>query len=206
VRFAALGSLLAPPLCWGCGAVAAAGDPLCRPCRATLRWLQADPVALRGLAAWAPLAYEGAARELVRALKFRGAEGLADAMAAPIAANAPDGWLSASALVPVPLHPARRRKRGFNQAERLAAALAERTGLAVADCLARGRGPQQVGRPRAQRAHASGIAAAATVPAAAVLVDDVVTTGGTLATCAAALRDAGCPEIAAVAFARTLAR
>jgi predicted amidophosphoribosyltransferase len=205
VRLAALGSLFAPPLCWGCRAAAPDGDPLCRACRGTLRWLPREPVRLPGLEAWAPLAYEGAARELVRALKFRGAQALADAMAAPIAANADAGILCGS-LVPVPLHPARRRKRGFNQAERLAAALAKRTGLAVADCLSRERAPQQVGRPRGLRAHAAGIAPGGPAPPVAVLVDDVLTTGGTLAACAAALRDAGCSQIAALAFARTLAR
>ena len=52
----------------------------------------------------------------------------------------------------MPLHPARRRRRGFNQAERLARALAERTGLRVADCLRR-RGPRtpQVELGRAER-------------------------------------------------------
>jgi predicted amidophosphoribosyltransferase len=160
----------------------------------------------------------------VRALKFRGAQDLADAMAAPVAANAPPGWLAADAaaaerpppglappgpapvLVPVPLHPARRRRRGFNQAELLARALGTRCGLGVTDCLARERGPQQVGRPQAERAHAGGVRARSAVPERALLVDDVVTTGGTLAACAAALRDAGSLQVAAVAFARTLAR
>jgi ComF family protein len=209
MRLAAIGSLLAPPLCWGCRGAASVGDPLCRTCRATLRWLGPEPVALAGLATWAPLAYEGAARELVRALKFRGAQAVAGAMAAPIAANAPPGWMGADAppvLVPVPLHPARRRRRGFNQAELLARALALRRGLEVADCLARERGPQQVGRPRTERARAGGVRSRGAVPEVALLVDDVVTTGGTLGACGAALRAAGSLQVAAVAFARTLAR
>ena len=44
------------------------------------------------------------------------------------------------------------------------------------------------------------------VPARAVLVDDVVTTGATLAACAAALRAAGCEEVTALVFARTSGR
>src|SRR3954447_7062566 len=117
---------LAPPLCAGCGATAGAAEPLCSTCRRQLRWLPPDPVPLPapapgceppGLAppglAWAPVAYEGGARGLVRALKFKGATRAAGAMAAQIAANAPPRWFAPpAALVPVPLHPARARKRG----------------------------------------------------------------------------------------------
>ena len=78
---------------------------------------------------------EGPARALVRALKFRGALLAADAMASQIAANAPPAVLDRGRLVPVPLHPRRLRRRGFNQAERLAAAISARTGLRVCDCL-----------------------------------------------------------------------
>jgi ComF family protein len=208
---AALVSLLAPPLCWGCGGTARGGDPLCRRCRAGLRWLGPEPVRLGGLEAWAPLAYEGAARALVGALKFRGAEGVAEAMAAPMAASAPAGLLAGAALVPVPVHPARGRARGFNQAERLAASLARRTGLGIADCLARGGPPApQVGRDRAARLHALEGAVEARqgppVPAHALLVDDVITTGATLSACARALRGAGARRVRAVAYARTPGR
>src|SRR5438270_10733470 len=106
-------------------------------------------------------------------------------MAAAIAAGAPSGMLEGGRLVPVPLHPRRLRRRGFNQAERLAAALARRTGLSVADCLERaGPARTQVGRDRAQRlAGVEGTIAlrpGATPPRRAILVDDVATTGATL--------------------------
>ena len=111
--------------------------------------------------------------------------------------------------MPVPLHPARRRRRGYNQAEILARALAQRTGLGVADCLARA-GPRgtQVGRPRAARLAAppGRITARAPPPSEALLVDDVATTGATLAACAEALRSAGAVDVRALAFARTLGR
>lgn len=190
-------------------------------CRRLLRRLPARAVRLAGVPAWAPVGYEGPARELVRALKFRGAVALADAMAAQIAANAPPGLLGEGAtwdpappvLVPVPLHARRSRARGYNQARLLAEALARRTGLATADCLERlGGEGTQVGRGRHERrAGPAGrvimrSAQTARAPARALLVDDVVTTGGTLAACAAALRAAGTREIAALAFARTLGR
>src|SRR4051812_8410177 len=98
--------LLAPPLCAGCGASAGAAEPLCAGCRRELRWLGTEPVELspdpagwgaagsrppggfatRPLLAWAPLAYEGPARGVVRALKFKGARRAASAMAAQIVA------------------------------------------------------------------------------------------------------------------------
>jgi ComF family protein len=214
-----LAQLLAPPLCWGCGGPARRDDPLCGGCRRTLRHLPPEPVKLAGITTWAPISYEGAARELVRGLKFRGAMALADPMAALIVANAPEGFLQPRvrhapvlgppALVPVPLHPARRRRRGFNQAAVLAAALARRTGLVPADCLTRS-GPvaTQVGRPRSERLATppGGMQARAPVPARVVVVDDVATTGATLAASARTLCAAGALEVRAVTFARTLGR
>jgi ComF family protein len=223
VGFQRLIELIAPPLCAACGAGAGRTEPLCGPCRRELRWLP-DVVAVAGLELWAPVAYEGPARGLVRSLKFRGATGAAAVMAAQIAATAPSGLLDRAApeghdgaaidgyaLVPVPLHPRRLRKRGFNQAELLAAAIARRTGDVLAPCLERvGPSATQVGRDRSERLAApSGtvrVHAGAAAPAMAILVDDVVTTGGTLAACASALRDAGTRGVRAVAYARTPGR
>jgi ComF family protein len=207
--------MLIPLLCWGCGGPARRAEPLCTSCRLSLRRLPAHLVLAEGVTLWAPLAYEGPARELVRALKFRGAVGVAEAMAAQVVANAPGGVLDEGLLVPVPLHPSRRRRRGFNQARLLAEAMSRRTGLEIWDRLSRsGPARTQVGRGRRERragpagavhtrGHGEG---GGTVPARAVLVDDVATTGGTLAACAQALRAGGTEEVVAVTFARTLGR
>ncbi len=143
-------SLLAPPLCWGCRGPAGRAGPLCRVCSGTLTRLGPEALPASGVAAFAAVAYEGPARQLVRALKFRAALGVAPAMAAAMVAGAPEGLLApGSALVPVPLHPRRARGRGFNQAEVLARAVARRTGLPVAPVLSRGGGAEsQVGRDR----------------------------------------------------------
>ncbi|HEX6460640.1 MAG TPA: hypothetical protein VF032_17105 [Thermoleophilaceae bacterium] len=206
-------SLLAPPLCLACGGAAQVHQPLCRGCRAGLRWLPPEQPPGVGVPAWAAVSYEGPARALVRALKFRGAVPLADAMAAQMAANAPPRLFEGRSLVPVPMHPARRRRRGFNQAKEIAAALARRSGLPLADCLERpataGRG-SQVGLGREERLGALNgrvrFRAGAPVPLRALLVDDVVTTGATLTACAAALATAGVREVTAIAYARTPGR
>ena len=97
LRLGPLLAALAPPLCWACGGAAPAREPLCRDCRARLRFLDPEPVTLAGVPLWAPVAYDGPARELVRGLKYRGAAGLADALASQIAATAPATLLPRSA-------------------------------------------------------------------------------------------------------------
>lgn len=210
MRLRSLVSLVAPPLCAGCGASAGRVEPLCADCRRALR-RAGDVEVLLGVPVWAAFAYEGGARALVRALKFRGTAAVATTMAAQIAAAAPDELLAGATLVPVPLHPARRRRRGYNQAELLARELAARRELPVADLLSRA-GPRatQVGRTRAERLRAleSTIAVRrdGAQPARALLVDDVITTAATVAACAAALRAAGANVSGAIAYARTLGR
>jgi predicted amidophosphoribosyltransferase len=178
--------------------------------------------------AWAPMAYEGVARQLVAALKFRGALPVATLMAAHVAANLPadvraallparvasdaspgsaiPAEVRAVALVPVPPQPARRRRRGFDPAGELAAALAPRLGLATCACLRRRDREHQLGATRAQRRRAGRLAIElrAPPPRRALLIDDVHTTGATLEACARVLRAGGCEEVIAITYARTL--
>jgi len=222
---AELRAIVVPPVCVACRVVlGAAEEILCPSCRRRLPWL-AGPLCERcGLpapcrpcparraafdASWAPLAHEGVAGTIVRALKYDARLCVADAMAAQLAAGAPNGMLAAgAALVPVPADPARRRARGYAHVELLAAALARRSRLPIARCLHQaGNAPAQAGRRRTERlARQPGIRAVGRAPPAPVLVDDVHTTGATLDACARALRGAGAQRVAAVTYTRALRR
>jgi ComF family protein len=112
-------------------------------------------------------------------------------------------------LVPVPLHPRRERERGFNQAERISAALAEWLGLRHEPraLVRRLDTPSQTGLSAAQRRRNLMGAFAVRRRAAlsgrpVVLVDDVATTGATARACARALRQAGATEVRLVVAAR----
>lgn len=115
----------------------------------------------------------------------------------------------ADVVVPVPLHRARQRTRGFNQARELARHL----GVPVVDALVRTRRtPPQADLPASQR-HANVSAAFAATDAAVrleglvvVLVDDVSTTGATLNACAAPLVAVGVKEVRALTAAHARLR
>ena len=217
-------ALLAPPGCLACrAALAGAGERLCAECTRALPWLRRGcprcalpshrgrpcPAGQAAFPrAWAPVAYEGVARQLVAALKFHAALPAADVMAAHMAANLPASLRDpAAVLVPVPGLPARRRARGFDPARVLTVALARRTERPLTDCLRR-TGPvrRQVGAGRSAR-RAPGridVRVRGSPPPLALLVDDVHTTGATLDACARALVAGGTTVLAAVSYARTL--
>lgn len=149
---------------------------------------------MQGLhAAYAAYRHQGAARSLVMQLKFAYQDEAAAALAAGMAQCFPA--YEYDAMVPVPLHAARERERGGNQAAILCHAVGERVGLPVLDALVRTRATRRQARLDAARRQTNvrdAFAVAGQVEGLRLLVvDDVRTTGATARACAAALTAAG---------------
>jgi ComF family protein len=153
---------------------------------------------------WPALVYDERAALLVHALKYGGRPGLAVALADRLARVLPAAP-GADLVTAVPLHPARRRERGYNQAWRLATALASRLGVpALEDVLVRVRHTPAQARldPERRRRNLAG-AFRVTEPQRyrhrrVLIVDDVVTTGATLEACLGTLTAAGARPVGAV--------
>jgi ComF family protein len=150
---------------------------------------------------------EGWLRAAIRSFKYEGESARAGHLGmllVPVVADLP----AFDALVPVPLHASRERRRGYNQARMIAGVASAEAAIPLLDALARVRAtPQQVGLDAAaRRANVRG--AFAVTPGVAirdarlVLVDDVFTTGSTLGNCAETLVAAGAKWVGAVTLAR----
>lgn len=199
---------LTPPLCDVCG------DPLpsrrglslplarCPRCRR-------HPHAIDRSRAIGP--YDGTLRNVIHALKYDARRSLARPLGRLMSERGAEVLAGASALVPVPLHPSRRRERGFNQAADLARQVGRQALLPVIPTLRRVRATVPQAALPAGRRHenvrdafgATGFGHTAT-GLVIVLVDDVSTTGATLEACARALKAAGVAEVRALTAARVV--
>ncbi len=198
--------LLVPPLCWACRGPAR--DHLCAGCRRALPWIEPLAPRRRGTLLqqhWSPLEYQGPARALVHALKFRSAIALAALMAEQIVgALPPRAFPPDGALVPVPASRMRRRQRGFDQADLLASELSRLVVLPLQRPLKRQAAVAsgQRGLGRSERLSGRGLKVSATREAAVrvVLIDDVCTTGATLELCAKALLAGKTESVSAITY------
>ena len=202
-----------PPWCKRCGQP----EPHFGPCRLCAEW----PAALTVVrsAVW----LTDGAREAVHALKYRGLPRIADDLAAAMVGVAlPTD--EASVLVPIPLAPKRLRERGYNQSEALARALSRLWRIPVVDVLVRSRetATQTALTPETRLANVAGAfamrnakygmrnergrvdSAFRTPNPTFILVDDVFTTGATLAEAARALEQAGARTILGITFGRAV--
>ncbi len=226
--------LLFPRRCGVCGTF---GDFLCAPCVAALPTLTGPrcptcagsrprgdvcPIcaSLGGQtldSLTVAFAFDGGARRLVHRLKYERLSALAAPMGALMAvvpglderiAGGPSlGSRSVDLIIPTPLHPRRRRDRGFNQSALLARAVGARHGVAVdVTTLARVRHTMPQVRTSSAAERGANVAGAFACHGpleglTVMLVDDVATTGATLRACAAALRAAGVRAVHGLVFA-----
>jgi len=189
-----------PPVCPLCGRPAAQ-PRLCSRCRQT-------PLQIDGIRS--VLYFDGALRAAIHALKYRRVQDLAGLLGGIMGDYWRDHPIPADVIAPVPLHPARERARGYNQAALLARGLAEAAELPVRDDLlarVRATAPQVKLGAEARRENVRGAfhcATGATVGLRILLVDDVCTTGATLEACSQALRAGGATAVWALTLARAI--
>jgi predicted amidophosphoribosyltransferase len=187
---------LEPPFCDRCGAPTAWPVARCRECSGRR---------LAFASARAAVAYDDDVRRLVRAWKERGLRRLAADAAGVVTEAVPAP--GADALTFVPPDRARSLERGHHPAERLARELGERWALPVLTLARRTRpAPRQRGLALAHRRRnvAGAFAPAAESPSKIALVDDVFTSGATVAAAASSLRKGGARRVEIVTFARVV--
>ena len=208
--------LLFPPKCPFCGKVREERG-ICPVCRKALPWTEGDQ-GLRslpgGTVCAAPLWYEDLAREGLLRYKFQGISAAAEPLGELIAQCAAERFSGAFDVVTwVPVSRRRLRQRGYDQAQLLAESACRIWGVQPERLLRKiTDNPAQSGltEAAARRANVLGVYEPADPGRIqgrrVLLVDDICTTGATLAECARTLRDAGAVQVVCVAAALTRER
>lgn len=202
-------------LCRGCEDDLPRNAPACRACAMPLAPERGTCETCLGRrpvfdASFAPYRYEFPLVELIHRLKYGGQVAIARLLGSVLARRlAERGVPAADAVVPVPLHPSREAKRGYNQAAEIARFAAEQLRLPVLDRAAmriRNTDEQAALPAIVRRVNVSGAfeVRAGSLPPSVAIVDDVLTTGATADALAAALKRAGCRRVEVWAVARAV--
>ncbi len=157
---------------------------------------------------WGAAQYDGAVGAAIRLYKFRSKARLAQPLAEIMVAFAEMemDFNQYDCLTPVPLYPTRLRERGFNQSLLLAGALSDAFGVETNQSLVRIRPTRAQSRLKTEE-RAMNVRGAFAVTDDAfkgkrvLLIDDVITTGGTITECARAMKRAGAKSVEAFAVA-----
>lgn len=204
-----------PATCAGCGRE---GAPICDTCLPALDARLGRPGGvLIGMPVDLPYPvlqlewcapFLGVVRDALHAIKYRGERRLAGPLGAAVARRWERAGAGGDLIAPVPVHATRARQRGYDQAQLIAEEAARGLALPCARLLERHvETVAQFDLDRRQRAtNVQGAFRLVTPQSLAgrwvVLVDDVMTTGATLAACATVLMDAGADGVSAVTVAR----
>jgi ComF family protein len=194
-------SLLLPGTCPGCGRRA---EPVCDECAASMRPARSGALVPGVTWSVAAFSYEGVARELVARVKYRNERVAVRWLGARLARGCAHAPVPVDAITWIPASARRRVARGIDHGALLARAVATELGRRPERLLLRDGGPPQTGRPADERRAGPTLRGVGSVADRTVLiVDDVVTTGATLAAAARVLRDRGARDVLAATVART---
>ena len=191
------------PVCVVCGIEKGVVSHTCAKCSDSLERLKAGCIKTQGLTALVSYRYECEAESLIKKYKYDGARWLSAFIANSIMRTVFDAHTEFDFICNVPLHKKKRESRGFDQSELIAAHLAQYTAKPYVKTLDRVRNtPTQTKLSIRQRqSNVEGAFSANAINGHVLLIDDVITTGATVAECAKALMQAGAKSVKAAAFA-----
>ena len=190
------------PVCYYCGdPISSYNSTICDKCKFS-------DFMIDQVRSWAY--FDGTLQKAVHKLKYRRDLGLSTKLSLPMTSLFEEQSWKVDLIIPVPLHPDRLRNRGYNQASLLAKPISKSTGI-----LFNGKSLFRINKTRSQvglslperMENVSGAFQADPVYVkgqSVLIIDDVITTGSTLKSCAAALKNSGAEKVYGLSLARSL--